>query len=77
LEVVKLPEAEGGFVLLPPRWVVERAIAGHNRNRRLSKDYERTEPAMKPWRYLASMTLLLRPVRPNSHREIPYAPKAA
>ena len=28
LEVIKLPEAKWGFVLLPRRWVVERSIAG-------------------------------------------------
>ena len=27
LEVVKLPEAKKGFVLLPRRWVVERSFA--------------------------------------------------
>ena len=27
LEVVKLPEAKRGFVLLPRRWVVERSFA--------------------------------------------------
>ena len=27
LEVVRLPEAKGGFVLLPRRWVVERSLA--------------------------------------------------
>jgi len=41
LEVVKLPEAKRGFVLLPRRWVVERSFAWLARFRRLSKDYER------------------------------------
>ncbi|GBR24659.1 transposase [Komagataeibacter nataicola NRIC 0616] len=27
LEIVKLPEAKRGFVLLPRRWVVERSFA--------------------------------------------------
>ena len=41
LEVVKLPEARRGFVLLPRRWVVERSFAWATRFRRLVKDYER------------------------------------
>ena len=41
LEVVKLPEAKKGFVLLPRRWVVERSFAWATRFRRLVKDYER------------------------------------
>jgi transposase len=41
LEVVKLPEAKRGFVLLPQRWVVERSFAWATRFRRLVKYYER------------------------------------
>ena len=41
LEVVKLPEAKRGFVLLPRRWVVERSCAWTARFRRLVRDYER------------------------------------
>ena len=41
LEVVKLPEAKRGFVLLPCRWIVERPFAWATRFRRLVKDYER------------------------------------
>jgi transposase len=41
LEVVKLPTAKKGFVLLPRRWVVERSFAWATRFRRLVRDYER------------------------------------
>lgn len=41
LEVIKLPEAKKGFVLLPRRWVVERSFAWVARFRRLAQDYER------------------------------------
>jgi transposase len=41
LEVVKLPEAKRGFVLLPRRWVVERSFAWTPRFRRMVRDYER------------------------------------
>jgi transposase len=41
LEVVKLPTAKRGFVLLPRRWVVERSFGWMTRFRRLVRDYER------------------------------------
>ncbi|BAV63064.1 IS5 family transposase [Sphingobium cloacae] len=41
LEVIKLPQAKRGFVLLPRRRVVERSFAWATRFRRLVKDYER------------------------------------
>lgn len=41
LEVVKLPEAKKGFVLLPRRWIVERSFGWMSRFRRLVRDYER------------------------------------
>jgi transposase len=39
LEVVKLPDAKRGFILLPRRWVVERSFAWAARFRRLARDY--------------------------------------
>ena len=44
LQVVPLPEAKHGFVLLPRRWVVERRFAGTARFRRLARDA--ASPAM-------------------------------
>jgi transposase len=41
LDVVKLPGAKRGFVLLPRRWVVERSFAWKSRFRRLARDSER------------------------------------
>lgn len=41
LEVVKLPDAKRGFVLLPRRWVVERSFGWLSRFRRLARDCER------------------------------------
>lgn len=37
LEVIKLPQAKRGFVLLPRRWAVERSLAWATRFRRLAK----------------------------------------
>ena len=40
VEIVELSDQAMGFVLLPRRWVVERAIAWLKRCRRLAKDWE-------------------------------------
>lgn len=37
LEVVKVPEAKKGLLLLPRRWVVERSFAWASRFRRLAR----------------------------------------
>lgn len=40
LEIVKLPTAKHGFVLLLRRWVVERSFVWMARFRRWARDYE-------------------------------------
>lgn len=59
LEVVKLPEAKRGFVLLPRRWVVERSNAWAARFRRLARDYERLPGTLAGLHFLAFAILLL------------------
>ena len=59
LEVVKHTEAKRGFVLLPPRWVVERSFAWAARFRRLAKDYERLAQTLSGFHYLAFACLML------------------
>jgi transposase len=60
LEVVKLPEAKKGFVLLPRRWVVERSFAWAARFRRLARDYERLPNTLAGLTYLAFAILMLK-----------------
>lgn len=60
LEVVKLPEAKKGFVLLPRRWVVERSFAWMARFRRLARDYERLPTTLAGFHLLAFAILMLR-----------------
>jgi transposase len=60
LEVVKLPTAKRGFVLLPRRWVVERSNAWMARFRRLARDYERLPQTLAGLHYLAFAILLAR-----------------
>jgi transposase len=59
LEVVKLPQAKKGFVLLPRRWVVERTIGWMARFRRLTRDYERLSETLSGWHWLAALVLML------------------
>ncbi len=59
LEVVKLPEAKKGFVLLPCRWVVERSFAWAGRFRRLARDYERLEETLVGLHLVAFAILML------------------
>ena len=59
LQVVKLPEAKRGFVLLPRRWVVERSFAWATRFRRLVRDYERLPETVKGLHFVAFACLML------------------
>lgn len=59
LEVIKLPDARRGFVLLPRRWVVERSFAWLARFRRLARDYERLPETLAGLHFLAFAILLL------------------
>lgn len=59
LEVVKLPDAKRGFVLLPRRWVVERSFAWASRFRRLARDYERLPETVAGLHFVAFASLML------------------
>jgi transposase len=58
LEVVKLPTAKRGFVLLPRRWVVERSFAWMTKFRRLVRDYERLSQTLAGLHFLAFAMLM-------------------
>ncbi|MFW6116395.1 MAG: transposase, partial [bacterium] len=58
LEVVKLPSAKHGFVLLPRRWVVERRFAWMARFRRLVRDYERLAETLVGLHFVAFAMLM-------------------
>src|SRR5215510_11323705 len=62
LEVVKLPTAKRGFVLLPRRWVVERSFGWMSRFRRLARDYERLPETLAGLHYVAFVILMLKNV---------------
>jgi transposase len=64
LEVVKLPGAKRGFVLLPRRWVVERDFGWMSRFRRLARDQERLSDMLKGFHLIAFAMLMWKQVVP-------------
>jgi transposase len=59
-QVVKLPEAKKGFVLLPRRRVVERSFVWLARFRRLSRDFE-SPPEVLDGLHLLVFAMLMLP----------------
>lgn len=60
LEIVAKLPGQRGFQVLPKRWVVERTFAWLNRQRRLSKDYERLPSSSEAVIYVAMIRLMLK-----------------
>ena len=60
LEIVRRTDDMKGFVVLPRRWAVERTFGWLGRNRRLSKDYERTIESSASFVYAGMTRLMLR-----------------
>jgi putative transposase len=60
LEIVEKLGDQVGFQVLPKRWIVERTFAWLNRQRRLSKDYERLPETSETFIYVAMIRLLTR-----------------
>lgn len=57
--MVKRPDIKG-FVVVPKRWIVERTFGWLNRERRLSKDYERTIASAETWIRLSFIHIMTR-----------------
>ena len=60
VEVVKRSGLTKGFAVLPRRWIVERTFGWLMRQRRLVRDYERTEASAEAWIHLAMLRIQLR-----------------
>src|SRR5262249_60888087 len=65
LEIVRRPVGAVGWVVLHRRWVVERTFAWLCRNRRLSKDYERSPQVSEPMISLAMIKRMLNRLCPR------------
>jgi putative transposase len=60
VEIVKRSDQAKGFVVLPKRWIVERAIAWLNRCRRLAKNWENLSRNALAFLRMASIRLMVR-----------------
>lgn len=60
IEIVTRIKSAGAFVPEPRRWVVERSFAWYGRNRRLSKDVEKSIESAETMIYLANIKLMIR-----------------
>ncbi len=69
LEIVRRPDGQRGFQVLPKRWIVERTLGWFNRYRRLSKDYEQDPRMSEGMVYLASIRLMLRRLDKQKRRK--------
>ena len=61
LEIVERSRADTkGFAVLPHRWIVARTFGWLMRNRRLSKDYERSVQSSESFMEVAMIRLILK-----------------
>ncbi len=67
LEIVEKPADQHTFRVLPRRWVVERTFGWWNRERRLSKDYERLPATTEAW---INVTMIRLTTRRLSHPSV-------
>jgi putative transposase len=77
LEIVKRKPEQKGFVVQAKRWLVERSLGWYSRNRRLSKEYEHLCEVSEVMVYIASIQVMLRRLRPNTHAVKPYLHRRA
>jgi len=69
LEIVKRSDDVSGFEVLPRRWVVERTLSWLTRNRRLCRDYERTNAHAQAWVQWAMIGVMVRRLAPNPKQQ--------
>jgi len=64
LEVINLPQAKRGIVLLPSRWGVERDFRWMSRFRWLARDYERLAEVLNDFHSIAFTKLIGQQILP-------------
>jgi transposase len=62
LIVVKRPQGQKGFMVLPKRWVVERSFGWMAHCRRLLRDFERVEGVLTGLHMIAFVGVMLHQV---------------
>ncbi|MFD0580067.1 IS5 family transposase [Dactylosporangium darangshiense] len=72
LHIVRKPEGQQGFAVIPRRWCVERTLAWLTAHRRLARDYERdpaSSEAMIRWAAINTMTSRIARGRPATRQQ--------
>jgi|tagenome__1003787_1003787.scaffolds.fasta_scaffold20309690_1 transposase len=67
IEIVRKPQGQKGFAVIPRRWAVERTLAWLTSYRRLARDYERhpaTSEAIIRWAAITTMTRRIARAKP-------------
>ena len=65
LEIVRHTKAQGKFVVLPKRWIVERTFGWLSRYRRLSKDYEDLTTSSESMILISSINIMAHKLYPG------------
>jgi putative transposase len=65
VEVVTKALAAARFKPIRQRWKVERTLAWLGRNRRLSRDYERSSTVSETWIHIAHIKLMVQRLKPS------------
>lgn len=71
LHIVRKPEGQQGFTVIPRRWCVERTLAWLTAHRWLARDYERhpeTSEAMIRWAAINGITARIARGRPATRQ---------
>lgn len=74
LEIVKPPRDAHTFKVLPLRWIVERTFGWWNRERRLSKDYERLPTTTEALVEVSMIRLMTRRLSRDAAKPTPLVP---
>jgi len=69
LEIVRKPEGQRGFAVLPRRWVVERTLSWLTAHRRLARDYERLPEHAEAWVKWSMIGVMARRLAPGPGRK--------
>jgi transposase len=76
LEIVRKPEGQRTFEVLPRRWVVERTLSWISRCRRLDHDYERLPAHAETMVHWAMIGIMVRRLEPGPGPR-PWQPQSA
>lgn len=72
VEIIRKPQAQVGFVVLPRRWIIEQTFGCWGRYRRLSKDYEQNPACSRAMLFLTAIRRALQYLKPAPSDDPPF-----